>query len=87
MIKEIKYLLFLSIILFFLFFTIKYYFSNTHKKNSYRSLNILNNKIKIYLKDLPILEDDTKKIIEYVKNTQTKKKKKYYFWELLNKDD
>ena len=87
MIKEIKYLLFLSIIFFFIFFTVKYYFSNTHKKKSYRSLNNMNIKIQTYSKDLPILEDDTKDIIEYIKDNQTKKKKKYYFWELLNKND
>ena len=87
MIKEIKYFLFLFIIFFFIFFTVKYYFSNTHKKKSYRSLTNMNEKIQSYSKDLPILEDDTKDIIEYVKDNQTKKKKKYYFWELLNKND
>ena len=87
MIKEIKYLFFLSIIFFFIFFTVKYYFSNTHKKKSYRSLTNMNKKIQTYSKDLPILEDDTKYIIEYVKDNQSKKKKKYYFWELLNKND
>ena len=87
MIKEIKYLFFLSIIFFFIFFTVKYYFSNTHKKKSYRSLTNMNKKIQTYSKDLPILEDDTKDIIEYVKDNQSKKKKKYYFWELLNKND
>ena len=87
MIKEIKYFLFLSIIFFFIFFTIKYYFSNTNKKKSYRSLTHMNIKIQNYSKDLPILEDDTKDIIEYVKDNQSKKKKKYYFWELLNKND
>tara|TARA_B100001939_G_scaffold287981_1_gene258714 strand:+ start:624 stop:890 length:267 start_codon:yes stop_codon:yes gene_type:complete len=87
MLKEIKYLLFLSIIFFFIFFTTKYYFSNTHKKKSYRSLTNINKKIQIYSQDLPILEDDTKNIIEYIKNNQTKKNQKYYFWELLNKDE
>ena len=87
MIKEIKYFLFLSIIFFFIFFTTKYYFSNTNKKKSYRSLTYMNIKIQNYSKYLPILEDDTKDIIEYVKDNQTKKKKKYYFWELLNKND
>tara|TARA_B100000035_G_C20548980_1_gene357325 strand:+ start:128 stop:391 length:264 start_codon:yes stop_codon:yes gene_type:complete len=87
MIKEIKYLLFLSIIFFFIFLTVKYYFSNTHKKKSYRSLTTINKKIQTYAQDLPILEDDTKNIIEYMNNNQKNKKKKYYFWELLDKDD
>ena len=47
----------------------------------------INEKIETYSQELPILEDDTQNIIEYVKNTQTQKKKKYYFWELLDKND
>ena len=47
----------------------------------------MNIKIQTYSKDLPILEDDTKNIIEYVEQSNIKKKKKYYFWELLNKND
>ena len=87
MIKEIKYLIFLLIIMIFVFFTLNYYFSDSHKKKSYRSLSNLNKKIQLYSQKLPILEDDTQNIIEYVKNTKTKKKKKYLFWELLNKND
>ena len=87
MIKEIKYLIFTIIIFFFIFFTGKYYFSDSHKKKSYRSLSSIDQKIKLYSENLPILENDTQNIIEYVKNTQTKKKKKYYFWELIDKND
>ena len=87
MIKEIKYLIFSVIIIIFIFFTTKYYFSDTHKKKSYRSLANINKKINSYSQKLPVLDNDTQDIIEYVKNTQSKKKKKYYFWELLNKDD
>jgi len=87
MLKEVKYLIFLLVITLFIFFTAKYYFSDSHKKKSFRSLTNIDKRIENYSQNLPILEDDTKNIIEYVKNTQTKKKKKYYFWELLNKDD
>ena len=87
MIKEIKYLIFLSLIFIFIFFTLKYYFSDTYKKKSYRSLSNIEKKIEIYSQNLTTLEDNTKNIIEYVKNTQTKKKKKYLFWELLGKND
>jgi len=87
MLKEVKYLIFLLVITLFIFFTAKYYFSDSHKKKSFRSLTNIDKKIENYSQNLPILEDDTKNIIEYVKNNQTKKKKKYYFWELLNKDD
>ena len=86
MIKEIKYLIFFLIIFLFFFFTVKYYFSDNYKKKSYRSLNNIDKKIKLYSQKLPTLDDNTQNIIEYVKNIQTKKKKKYYFWELLDKN-
>ena len=87
MIKELKYLIFLLIIILFIFFTAKYYFSDSHKKKSYRSLTNIDKKIEIYSQELPTLDNDTQNIIEYVKNTQSKKKKKYYFWKLLNKNE
>jgi|TARA_B100001063_G_scaffold204865_1_gene199560 septation ring formation regulator EzrA len=87
MIKEIKYLIFSLIIILFIFFVTKYYFSDNFKKKSYRSLSSIDQKIKLYSKNLPILKNDTENIIEYVKNGQTKKKKKYFFWELIDKDD
>ena len=86
MLKEIKYLIFIVIILSFIFFTGKYYFSDHNIKKSYRSYKNINEKIKIYSKDLPILENDTKDVIEYVKQTNKKKKKKFNFWKLLEND-
>tara|TARA_B100000902_G_scaffold332703_1_gene330794 strand:+ start:305 stop:565 length:261 start_codon:yes stop_codon:yes gene_type:complete len=86
MIKEIKYLLFISIIFIFLFFTGKYYFSDTNIKNSYRNYKDMNEKIKIYSKKLPLLKDDTVNIIEYTKQSDKQNKKKFNFWKLLNND-
>ena len=83
MIKEIKYLSFALIIILSLFFTCKYYFSETNKKNSYRSLKTIDKKIDIFAEKLPVLEDDTKNIIEYVEQSNKKKKKKFNFWKLL----
>ena len=83
MFKEIKYLIFISIICLFLILTGRYYFSDTNKKNSYRSLNSIDEKINIYAEKLPVLEDDTKNIIEYVEQSNNKKKKKFNFWKLL----
>ena len=87
MIKEIKYLLFTLIIILFLFFSGKYYFSETNKKNSYRSLNSIDQKINIFAEKLPILENDTNNIIEYVEQTNKKKKKKFNFWKLLETNE
>ena len=87
MIKEIKYLCFTLIIILFLFFSVKYYFSETNKKNSYRSLNTIDQKIDIFAEKLPVLEDDTKDIIEYVEQSNKKKKKKFNFWKLLEANE
>ena len=86
MLKEIKYLIFIIIIILFLFFTGKYYFSDENIKKSYRTYKNIDEKIKFYSKDLPILENDTQDIIEYVKQTNKKKKKKFNFWKLLEND-
>ena len=86
MLKEIKYLIFITIIIIFLFFTGRYYFSNDNIKNSYRSYKNINKKIKDYSKNLPLLKNDTENVIEYVKQTDKKKKKKFNFWKLLEND-
>ena len=86
MLKEIKYLIFIVIITLFLFFTGKYYFSEENIKNSYRSYKNIDQKIKDYSKNLPLLKNDTENIIEYVKQTDKKKKKKFNFWKLLEND-
>ena len=84
MLKEIRYLIFLILIALFLFFTGKYYFSYDNKKNSFRSLSNIEKKIDIYSKKLPVLENDTKDIIQYVEKSNKDKKKKFNFWKLLD---
>ena len=86
MLKEIKYLIFIVVILVFIFFTCRYYFSDEYLKKSYRSYKNNDEKIKVYSKNLPILENDTQNIIEYVKQTNKDKKKKFNFWKLLEND-
>ena len=87
MIKEFKYLLFLVCIFIFIFFTGRYYFSDVNKKKSYQSLSKINQKINLSSQNIPILINDTQNIIEYVKSTKSKKKRKYLFWNLINKND
>ena len=86
MFKEIKYLIFIVVILVFIFFTGRYYFSDEYLKKSYRSYKNNDEKIKVYSKNLPVLENDTQNIIEYVKQTNKDKKKKFNFWKLLEND-
>jgi len=87
MFKEIKYLFYIFVIFIFLFLVIKFYLSETNIKNSYRSLNNIDEKINIFSEKLPILEDDTKNIIEYVEQSENKKKKKFNFWKLLESNE
>ena len=87
MLKEIKYSIFVLVIFLFLFLIGRYYFSDINEKNSYRSLKNVNEKINIYAKKLPTLDDDTKNIIEYFEQSNKKKKKKFNFWKLLETDE
>ena len=87
MIKRIKNSLFVIVIVLFTFFILKYYFSDDYKKKSYRSFSNIDKKILDYSNKLPILEDDTKNSIEYVEQSNNKKKKKFNFWELLNPNE
>ena len=86
MVKEFKYLFFIIVTLIFIYFTGTYYFSDQNIKNSYRSFKNNDQKIKIFSKNLPVLENDTQNIIEYVNQTNKKKKKKFNFWKLLEND-
>ena len=87
MLKELKYLLFLFIILLFLFLSIRYYFSDDNKKNSYRSLELMDKRISNYSQNLILLENDTSNIVEYVEKTINKNKKNYNFWKLINNNE
>ena len=87
MLREFRYLIFIIIISLFFFFVGKYYFSDINKKNSYRSFSNIEKKIDLYSNKLPILENDTKDIIQYVEKSNNDKKKKFNFWKLLEQDD
>ena len=86
MIKELKYLFYILIIFFYVFFVSRYYFSDEYKKKSYRSLSTIDEKLNIFTKKIIILENNTNEIIEYVEHQKYKNKKKYHFWELFKND-
>ncbi len=87
MLKEIRYFIFLLVIAFFIFFTGKYYISDFNKKKSYRSILDIDKKIEIYSEKLPVLENDTKDIIQYVEKSNDNMKKKFNFWKLLETNE
>ena len=86
MIKELKYVAYLFVIFFFIFFTLKYYFSDENKKNSYRLIQSIDKKNDVFVTKLSVLESDTENIIEYVENNVNQNKKTYHFWKLLIDD-
>ena len=50
-------------------------------------MNSIEEKINIYADKLPVLENNTKNIIEYVEKSNEKKKKKFNFWKLLESNE
>ena len=87
MLKELKYLLYLLVISLFFFLSLKYYFSDDNKKNSYRSYKQINEKITLYSQNIILLKSDIIDIVEYVEKTLDKNKKNYNFWKLINSNE
>ena len=84
MLKEVKYVVYLFTIFFFIFFVIKFYISENNIKWSNKIIlqhqNILDKKFI----NLPIIKDDTNDIIEYTNEIEDfKNKKQRKFWDLL----
>jgi hypothetical protein len=87
MLKELKYLLYLLVITLFFFLSLKYYFSDDNKKNSYRSNKQVDEKIINYSQNTILLKSDTIDIVEYVEKTIDKNKKNYNFWKLIDNNE
>jgi hypothetical protein len=87
MLKELKYLLYLFVIILFFFISLRYYFSDDNKKNSYRSFKQVDEKIINYSQNIILLKSDTIDIVEYVEKTIDKNKKNYNFWKLINDNE
>ena len=85
MIMQFKNVIFLMSFIIFTFLTINYYFSeenkiHINKSRSTYTLTLYNN--------LPLLKNDTDKIIVYKNDLEEfKKKRKKRFWEKLISDD
>ena len=87
MIKELKYFIYIFTIVIFFFLTLKFYFSDTNKKNSYRSYNSIEEKIETYSNKLELLKSDTNDIVQFVDESFDNNKKVYQFWNLLKFND
>ncbi len=84
MLKEVKYVVYLLTIFFFIFFVIKFYLSEDNIKWSNKIILQHQNILDIKFINLPIIKDDTNDIIEYTNEIEDfKNKKQRKFWDLL----
>ena len=84
MLKEVKYVVYLFSIFFFIFFVIKFYLSEDNIKWSNKIILQHQNILDIKFINLPIIKDDTNDIIEYTNEIEDfKNKKQRKFWDLL----
>ena len=84
MIKELKFVLYLLIIFFFIFFTLRFYLSEKNIKKTNLTILNIEEKIDSNKSNLSILNNNTKNIVEYVEKDTKEKDKNYFFWKLLN---
>ena len=88
MLKEIKYVVYLLTVFFFIFFVIKFYMSEDNIKQSNKVIFQYKNELDKRFSNLPIIKDDTNDIIEYTNEIEEfKNKKKRRFWDLLKTNE
>jgi hypothetical protein len=84
MLKEVKYVVYLLTIFFFIFFVTKFYLSEDNIKWSNKVILQYQNILDKKFISLPIIKDDTNDIIEYTNEIEDfKNKKQRKFWDLL----
>ena len=88
MLKEVKYVVYLLTIFFFIFFVIKFYISENNIKRSNKIIFQYQNELNKQFSNLPIIKDDTNDIIEYTNEVEEfKNKKQRKFWDLLKTNE
>ena len=88
MLKEVKYVVYLFTIFFFIFIVINFYISENNIKRSNKIIFQYQNELDKQFSDLPIIKDDTKDIIEYTNEIEEfKNKKQRRFWDLLKTNE
>ena len=84
MFNKIKSIIYFSILVIFFISISLYYFSDSNKNRIIKNRKNLSSNMDIILKNLPILKNDTNNIMSYeTTETESKKIKKRYFWDLL----
>ena len=88
MLKEIKYVVYLLTVFFFIFFVIKFYLSENNIKLSNKVMLQYQNVLDKKFISLPIIKDDTNDIIEYTSEIEDfKNKKQRKFWDLFKSNE
>ena len=88
MFKEIYKVVYFIIILLFVYLLFAIYFSEENIKKIKKNRVHIENSLKDYLSNLPILENDTEDVIIYNSSEFLEKKiKKRKIWELLKKNE
>ena len=88
MIKEVKYLVYLFIIFFSIFFVVKFYLSENNLKRSNKVILQHKNELNKKYNNLPIIKNDTNNIIVYTNEVEDfKNKKPRKFWDLLKTNE
>ena len=88
MLKEVKYVVYLLTIFFFIFFVIKFYLSENNIKRSNKIIFQYQNELDKKFNNLPIIKNDTGDIIEYTNEIEEfKNKKQRRFWDLLKTNE
>ena len=88
MLKEVKYVVYLLTIFFFIFFNINYYLSENNIKRSNKVILQHQNELDNKFSDLLIIESDTNNIIEYTNEIEKfKNKKQRKFWDLFKTNE
>ena len=85
--KKIKEIFYITSFIIFLSLSILFYTSENNVQNTNKSRAFHKAKLNDNIENLPLLKNDTKKIIEYSNDLENfkKRKKKYLFFKLLEK--
>ena len=88
MLKEVKYVVYLLTIFFFIFFVVKFYLSENNIKRNNKVILQYQNELDKKFNNLPIIKNDTNDIIEYTSEIEDfKNKKQRKFWKLLKTNE
>ena len=87
MLKKLKNIFYLGSFFIFIVLITRFYFSDQNIRETNKSRSFYSVELNSNTQNLPLLKNDTNNIIEYIDDIEVykKKKKKYTFWDLIEK--